>query len=154
MLRPWRGVQLADRWQTAAVHNAARVTQPKPKKSRKNRKLEQHRIPARWTFNHPNHIRESCSAVGQNHGCSLHAARITQPKPKTMRKNRKLQQHQNRASQLRSNDPTNIRQSCAALCSTGGQMADGCSPRRGKSDTAKAKKESKDQETGTLSHPC
>ena len=52
---------------TAAVHSAARVTQPKPKKIRKNRKLEQHRIRARWRSDDPNNIKESCSAVGQKH---------------------------------------------------------------------------------------
>ena len=52
---------------TTAVHSAARVTQPKPKKIRKNRELEQHRIRARWTFDDPNNIKESCSAVGQKH---------------------------------------------------------------------------------------
>ena len=42
----------------------------KARKIRKSRKLEQHRIHARWTFNDPTNIKESCPAVGQNHGCS------------------------------------------------------------------------------------
>ena len=53
---------------TAAVHSAARVTQPKPKRIRKNRKLEQHRIRAsRRRSDDPNNTKESCSAVGQKH---------------------------------------------------------------------------------------
>ena len=49
---------------------AASATQPKPKKIRKSRKLAQYRIRARWTFDDPNDIKEACSAVDQNHGCS------------------------------------------------------------------------------------
>ena len=100
---------------TAAVHSAARVTQPKPKKIRKNRQLEQHRIRARWTFDDPNNIKESCSAVGQKPAAVHSATRVKQPKPKRIRKNRKLEQHRIRASQRRSDDPNNIKESCAAV---------------------------------------
>ena len=51
-----------------AVHSAARVTQPKPKRIRKNRKREQHRILAsQRRSDDPINIKESCSAVGQKH---------------------------------------------------------------------------------------
>ena len=60
-------VRLVDRWITVAVHSVARVTRSKPKKIRKNRQLEQQRMHARWIFDDPTNMKESCSRDDVGH---------------------------------------------------------------------------------------
>ena len=54
----------------------------KARKIRKSRKLKQHQIRARWTFNDPNNMKESCPAAVKT-TAAVHSAKVKQEQEPT-----------------------------------------------------------------------